>query len=171
MENEIINRVANSSLVSFDLEEYYPNVDIISFDLANYLWNGLILKEKDFRESLKNTDWTAMKGKLVAVHCSADVIIPTWAFLLVSVHLSQNNINHAYGKPEELLKKEYLKTIESIDFNAFKDAKVVIKGCSKKNVPLEAYVFLSEKMHAVASSIMFGEPCSTVPIWKKGKKV
>ncbi|MFQ3576552.1 MAG: DUF2480 family protein [Cytophagales bacterium] len=169
MEKEIINRVSNSGLVSLDLEELYPETEIAPFDVSNLLWQGLVLREKEFREALKNTDWSIFKGKTVAIFCSADAIVPTWAYMLISIYLSQHGILHEFGKPDDVFKVKFIERIKEIDYQKYENAKVVVKGCSKKEVPLEVFVKVTENLFQHASSIMFGEPCSTVPLWKKQK--
>jgi hypothetical protein len=170
MEKEIINRVERSGLIVIDLEEYKPDLEIAEFDIADYLWKRIILKEKEFRNALNNINWSMYTQKTVAIFCSVDAIIPMWAYMLISIKLSENGIKHGFGRPNDILKYEFLKKIESLDINQFKEAKVVIKGCSKKTIGEEVYIKLVERLYNVVDSIMFGEPCSTVPIWKKTKK-
>jgi hypothetical protein len=169
-ENEIINRVTNSSLITFDLEEYYVPGDRVLLDIKDQLYEGLILKEKDFRAYIKNTDWTAYKNKLVAIYCSADAIIPTWAYMLVAIALRPYASGIEFGTLEQLEEKLYDKALEKIDWEKYRNAKVVVKGCSKVNVPTSAYVTTVSKLQPLASSLMFGEACSTVPLYKNQSK-
>lgn len=164
--DEIINKVAGSGIVSINLEEYYTEGERREFDLAEFLFKGLVLKEKEFRESLKKHDWTQYKNKLVNIICSADAIVPTWAFMLVVIELEPYaNRVFCSSKPEMelLLFKEKLNQIHPEDF---KGARVVIKGCADKPVPLNAYAELTALLKPYAKSIMYGEPCSTVPLFK-----
>lgn len=172
MENNdkvLVNRVANSKLKTINLEHYFPTVDIVEFDLREYLFKDLILIEKDFRESLKAVDWTVYDHKAVAVHCSTDAIIPTWAFMLVSTYLVPHASKIFLGTKKSLIEEEYRIRLENLDYSQYEDVPVVIKGCSQKPVPESAYVHLTTRLIPVARSIMYGEACSTVPIFKKPK--
>lgn len=166
----LINRVAESGLVTIDLEKYFPNTPIALFDLKDYLFMGLILKEKDFREAVKTHDWTQYEGKNLLVFCSADAIIPTWAYMLVAVSAAPFAIEVFQGTESEFLKSHYFALIKGLDVAAWDSKRIVIKGCSYKPVPPEAYAALTKRLQPLAQSIMFGEPCSTVPIFKKAKK-
>lgn len=170
-EEKIINRVANSPLVLFDLEEYYHRGERIVFDIKDFLFQGQILKEKDFRLFIKSYDWSVMQEKNVALTCSADAIIPTWAYMLLSSAISPYANEVIFGDLDDLEQKLYQKVFEKINWENFKDAKVVIKGCGKFPVPTYAYVEATRNLLKFASSIMYGEPCSTVPIYKKPKQV
>lgn len=167
MEQEIINRVASSTLVSIDLEQYYPIQERVLLDIKDQLYEGLILREKDFREWIKTHDWTFYKNKFVAITCSEDAIIPTWAFMLLAIKLEPQAKMVISGSLETLEQIIWTKIIDSIDVNPFTGSKVVIKGCSKKPVPLSAFTALSGKLTPIVDSMMFGEPCSTVPLYKK----
>lgn len=170
MENEdsqIINKVANSGLISLDLEEYYHTGEEVVYDIANNLFQGLILKEKDFRDFIKNNDWTIYKGKNVAIQCSADAIVPTWAYMLLVSKIQPFANMVIYGSIGELRTTLCRQAIEKMDLASLKGAKVVIKGCSKIEIPMFAYAELTRLLLPIASSIMFGEPCSTVPVYKK----
>lgn len=170
MENkEIVNRVSNSALVTFDLESLYQPGERVWFDIKDLLFEGLILKEKDFRAYLKTQDWSAYKNKFVAVGCSADAIIPTWAFMLLALSLTPFARKVIYGSPEDLERILYTEILDQVDWEEFRGAKVVVKGCSKVKVPIQAYVDTVSRLHPLASSIMFGEPCSTVPLFKKAR--
>lgn len=166
---ELINRVASSSLVTIDLEDSYPSGDIVSFDLKDYLFMGLILKEKDFREALKIHDWQQYKGKNIAVYCSADAIIPLWAYMLVATHAAPFVQDIALCEPAEFAEKAFLKKLATFDIQEYEGKRIVVKGCSDKPVPASAYLEITRKLQPIALSIMFGEPCSTVPVYKKAK--
>jgi hypothetical protein len=167
MAEEIVNRVSASVLEDLNLEDYYPKEEIVVFDLKPYLFMELILKEKDFREALQNTDWTLYQGKVVAVTCSADAIIPMWAYMLVASYLQPIASEIVFGDADAALKELFLKKIASIDVSRFADKRVVVKGCG--NLPVGEYAFLeiTKVLRPVAKSIMYGEACSTVPIFKK----
>lgn len=165
--DEIINKVQQSGLITIDLEELYPKGERVEYDIAQNLWQGLALKEKDFREFISTNDWSVYKDKYVAVFCSADAIVPTWAFMLLSAALQPYAKKIVFGSKEELEKNIFSDLISSLNENNYKDARVVIKGCSDLPVPLSAYVDLTNKLLPVVKSLMFGEPCSTVPIYKK----
>ena len=165
----IINRVASSPLVTLDLEELYHPGERVLIDIAEVLFEGLILREKDFREYVKSVDGKQYEGKNVAIWCSADAIIPTWAFMLLATRIAPYAHMVVYGTLEQLEKALYLKALSSIDINHYRDKKVVIKGCGKIKVPDAAYVEITRLLTPVVSSIMYGEPCSTVPLYKKPK--
>ena len=168
-ENQIINRVANSSLVTFDLEEYYQPGERVVLDIKDNLYEGLILKEKDFREFIRANDWKKYENKFVAVTCSTDAIIPTWAFMLLSIALQPYAKKVVYGSLSELETSIFVDQLSQIDWSSFKDVKVVVKGCSKVEVPVAVYVEVTNRLKPVVSSLMFGEACSTVPLFKKQK--
>ncbi|MCL7764325.1 DUF2480 family protein [Polaribacter sp. Z014] len=170
MAEEIINRVSNSKLKTFDLEEIYPEGKRVVFDVKDWLFQELILKEKDFRESVKNHDWSQYKNSFVAISCSVDAIIPSWAFMLVASELIPFANKVVIGNLELLETVLYQELIGFLDFKEFADAPVIIKGCANKPIPNSAYIFLIEKLQPVARSIMFGEACSTVPLYKTKKQ-
>ena len=167
MDEEIINKVSESALVTLDLEEYFPKEEIALFDMKDYLFMGLILKEKDFREALKNLDPAPFLNKTVAVTCSADAVIPMWAYMLAVAYLQPVAREIHFGTAEELKKQLLLKNISQLRINDFTDKRVVIKGCGEMPVGEAAYVEATKLLRPVAKSIMYGEPCSTVPIYKK----
>ena len=167
MEDIIINKVSESSIVSLDLEEFYPKEEIALFDMKDYLFMGLILKEKDFRESLKNLDLTIYTDKIVAVTCSADAVIPMWAYMLVASYLQPVSKEVYFGTIEEIKTALLLKNIEKIAIKEYVDKRVVIKGCGEVPIGEAAYLQATKLLRPVAKSIMYGEPCSTVPIFKK----
>jgi hypothetical protein len=168
-EKEIINRVANSPLVTLDLEEYYQPGERVVVDIKDQLFQEMILKEKDFRNFIRTQDWSQYKNKFVAITCSADAIIPTWAYMLLTSALQPFTRTIVFGTIEDLETKIFSDQLQQLEWNKFKDAKVVIKGCSKVNVPAAVYVEATRLLMPWASSIMFGEPCSTVPVYKKMK--
>lgn len=169
MEDEIINKVSQSGLVTIDLESFYPEGERVLFDIKDLLFQELILKEKDFREFIKNEDWSKYKDKYVALTCSADAIVPTWAFMLLATQLEPFAKKVVFGKLEDLETILYSEILNKININEYADARVVIKGCSNLPVPPSAYVELTRLLRPVAKSIMYGEPCSTVPLYKKSK--
>ena len=169
MSGQIINKVAKSALQTLDLEEFYVPGERIVFDLKDHLHQGLILKEKDFREFIKSNDWSTYTGKHVAIQCTADAIVPTWAYMLLSVALRPFAKTIIFGSLEELEVQLFKDALGKVDWNIYQDGKVVIKGCSTVNVPVATYVEVTNRLRPIATSIMFGEPCSTVPIFKKPK--
>lgn len=168
-QDQIINKVASSSLITFDLEEYYQSGERVLLDIKDQLFQGLIVKEKDFRDFLKTQDWTQYQNKFVAIHCSVDAIVPTWAYMLLAIALQPYANQVIFGTLEELEAAIFQRSLAKVDWSQFKDAKVVIKGCSKVNVPVSVYVEATGRLRPYVSSMMFGEPCSTVPLFKKGK--
>lgn len=166
-EEEIVNRVANSALQVFDLEDYYPEGARVGLDISGWLWEGFVLREKDFREALKNHDWQQYTGAFVAVHCSTDAIVPAWAYMLVTTYLNPVTKKVIQGTPEQLNVLIYQEILDGLDYSAYADKPVIIKGCSRKPVPQEAYVLATQKIMPVAKSIMFGEACSSVPLYKR----
>lgn len=171
MEEPLVNRVANSNLKLINLEKYYPENEICTFDLKAYLFKELILKEKDFRQALKEVDWSEYKGKIVLVYNSNAAIIPVWAYMLVSSYLSDFALEIFQGTHEEYLKLHYQNILLGFDASQFSEERVIIKGCSEKKVPAFAYAAITEKLKPFAQSIMYGEPCSTVPIFKRPRKL
>jgi Protein of unknown function (DUF2480) len=166
--NELIkNKVADSGIITIDLEKYYPGGENIVFDLKDYLFMGMILKEKDFREALKKTDWSKYNDKNVALTCTADAIIPVWAWMLVAAYLQPAARNIVMGDEKELLKNIFLKNLSAIDVKEFADKKVVIKGCGETPIADYVYMEITKLLRPAAQSIMYGEPCSTVPVFKK----
>lgn len=166
MSETIINKVAESGLITLDLEQYYPKEEIMLFDLKDHLFMGLILKEKDFREALKNQDWEIYRNKYVAVTCSADAIIPPWAYMLVASYLQPTARDVIMGDEKEVGKIIFLRNIGEINVNEFASQRVVIKGCGDTPIGDFAYMEITKRLRPVAKTIMYGEPCSTVPIYK-----
>jgi hypothetical protein len=170
MEKEsIINRVAQSSLVSLDLEEFYDQAERVVLDMKDNLHQGLILREKDFRAWVKDRDWSEYKDKNVSIHCSADAIIPTWAYMLVASKVQPFAKRVVVGSLGALEQSLFQDALTKLDIREYEDAKVVIKGCSKYPVPEFAYVEITRLLTPVVSSLMYGEPCSTVPVFKRPK--
>lgn len=168
--DEIVNRVAKSPLVSIDLEDYLHTGEYVIFDLKRTLFEGLILREKDFRQFLKENDWSIYQDKNVGLICSADAIVPTWAYMLLVTKMKEFANSVTFGD-EEAIEKSLINTAieKCLDANDLKDKKVVIKGCGQvKNIEY-AYTALTEKLFPLVSSLMYGEPCSTVPIFKRPK--
>ena len=169
MDSPFVNKVTESGIITLDLEEYFPKEETALFDLKDYLFMGLILKEKDFREALKNLDTGIYAGKNVAICCTADAVIPMWAYMLVVSYIQPVARQISFGSAEQLEHEALLKNIAGINPEKYKDQRIVIKGCGEKHIPEAAYVKITEKLRPVAKSIMYGEPCSTVPIYKKPK--
>jgi hypothetical protein len=167
--NDIINRVTSSAIVSINMEEFYPQEERVLFDLRPFLFQELILREKDFRQALKELDWSFYKDKWVAVTCTADAIVPTWAYMLVCTYLENQTKGYVIGALENLEQHIAELTLSQINSEEFKDRPVVIKGCSRFPIPLFAYGRLISLLQGQAKSLMFGEPCSTVPLYKKPK--
>jgi hypothetical protein len=165
----IINKVSESGLLTIDLEEFYPKEEAVVFDMKEYLFMGLILKEKDFRETMKTLELSSYKGKNVALTCSADAVIPVWAYMLVASYLEPVANEIIFGDRDFLHKTLFLKNIAKINAADYEDKRVVIKGCGELPISETAYVAVTNKLRPVAKSIMYGEPCSTVPIYKKPK--
>jgi len=170
MAEEIVNRVAKSGLITLDLEELYPKGERVQYDLKDNLWQGMALREKDFREFIKTHDWSVYQGKNVALVCSVDAIIPSWAYLLLSMAINPHANFVTVGSLEEMEIALWENVINQLDTEQYQDARMIIKGCSDKEVPESAYVSLGRKLQKKASSIMFGEACSTVPLYKRPRK-
>lgn len=168
-EELIINRIANSGLLTLDLEEYYHRGERVVYDLKDNLYMGLILREKDFRDFLKTHDWTQYQGKNVAIVCSEDAIIPTWAYMLLALQLEPYAHTIVFGDLIALESKLFDEAIAHINLETYRNARVVVKGCSKVPVPTSAYVEITRLLRPYVQSLMFGEPCSTVPLYKKPK--
>lgn len=162
----IINRVAESGIITIDLEDFYPESEITVWDIKDYLFRGLILKEKEFREALKQTNWQQYAGKYVALTNTADAIIPMWAYMLVVSYLQPVAKNIVFGNEKEMLQAMMLDTIAGIDAAEYVGKRVVIKGCGDVVLPEAAYIAITQKLQPVVKSLMYGEPCSTVPVYK-----
>jgi hypothetical protein len=166
MSDEIINKVANSGLITIDLEEFYPKGERVLFDLKPLLFQELILKEKDFREFIKEHDWVSYKDKMVAITCTADAIVPTWAFMLLSIALEPFAKKIIFGNLATLEAMLFSEVLKAINYADYQDKRIVIKGCGNLPVSTNAYVELVKGLKPFAKSIMYGEPCSTVPLYK-----
>lgn len=167
MTNEIVNRVANSKLETIDLEEFYPEGDRIAFDIKDWLFEGLVLREKEFRNYVKQHDWTQYQDAYVALTCTGDAIIPAWAYMLLTTHLSPYAKKALIGDLEALETSIYQEIIDGLDLEVFKQKPVILKGCSNKPVPKNAYLLLTLRLMPIAKSIMYGEACSSVPLYKR----
>ncbi|MEH6408531.1 MAG: DUF2480 family protein [Leeuwenhoekiella sp.] len=166
-EIEIVNRVSNSKLITFNLEDLYPKGERVTLDISQWLYEGMILREKDFRESLKNHNWENYQDRYVALYCSADAIIPAWAYMLVTTYLNDVAKQVVVGNREDLETVLYAQIINSLDVSQYQDQYVIVKGCSNKPVPQNAYILLVQKLQPVVKNLMFGEACSSVPLYKK----
>lgn len=167
MEDEIINRVAQSKLVTFDLEDYYPKGERKVLDIKDWLYEGIILREKEFRGHVENHEWSTYQDAYVALHCSTDAIVPGWAFMLVSSQLAPFAKKVVVGSLKNLETALYQTILENLDVSDFTDKPVIIKGCSRKPVPPNAYIMAMTKIQQVAKSVMYGEACSSVPLYKR----
>ncbi|MEO6347754.1 MAG: DUF2480 family protein [Aquaticitalea sp.] len=167
MEEEIINRVTNSSLVVVDLEDYYPKGNRSIIDIKDWLYEELVLREKDFREHVKQYDWSKYQDDYVALTCTSDAIVPAWAFMLLTMELQPYAKKIVLGSLEQLETAIYQDIIQNMNVSEFQDKPLIIKGCSNKPVPANAYILLSQKLKPIAKSIMYGEACSSVPLYKR----
>ncbi|MBL7816857.1 MAG: DUF2480 family protein [Saprospiraceae bacterium] len=171
LDKPLVNRVAESGLITLNLEDFFPKEEVAVFDIKDYLFMGLILKEKDFREACKNHDWAQYGGKHLVIDCTADAIIPVWAYMLVTVQAAPFAKEIFQGNTESFYKTYYAQKLADFDATQYEGKRVVIKGCSDKPVPPAAYVNLTHKLQPFVQSIMYGEPCSTVPIFKRPRVV
>ena len=169
MSDEIINRVANSKLVTIDLEDYYPDGKRMLLDIKDWLLEGLVLREKDFREQASEHNWEQYKNSFVALYCSTDAIVPAWAYMLLSTYLEPYAIKTVIGDLNTLETSIYQDIISELDVSEFQDKPIIVKGCSNKPIPDNAYIQLTTKLKPIAKSIMYGEACSSVPLYKKSK--
>ena len=165
--SEIINRVAQSALVTFNLEDHYPKGERILLDIKDWLFEGFILREKEFRAAISSHNWEQYKDAYVALTCSTDAIIPGWAYMLIATELQPYAKKMLIGNLEQLEASLYQSIIEKLDLSEYKDRPVIIKGCSNKPVPPNAYLWITSKMQTVAKSVMYGEACSSVPLFKR----
>lgn len=168
---EIINKVTNSVLEVFDLEDYYPNGNRVQIDISQWLFEGFILKEKDFRDALIKYNWSQYQDFFVAVNCSTEAIVPAWASILVTIYVTPFAKKVVFGNFNDLETASYQEILNGLDFSKYQNKSVIIKGCSKKPVPESAYVLAAQKLQPFAKSIMYGEACSAVPLYKAVKKV
>lgn len=170
MDQPLVNRVANSGLITIKLEEFFPPQELAIFDLKDYLFMEMILKEKDFREALKEHNWEQYQGKILLVHCSADAVIPVWAYMLVATYAAPFAQDIFQGTAENFYRSYFLRQLDQLDMEQYRDQRLVIKGCSDHPVPPAAYLEITRKLQPLAKSIMYGEPCSTVPVYKQPRK-
>ncbi len=164
--DEIENKVTNSGIVTLDLEEYLLSGERIIFDIKPHLFNELILKEKDFREFIKQNDWSSYKNKIVGIVCTADAIVPTWAYMLLTMAMEPFAKRIFFGDAEQVENFLFAEELAMLNADYYKDVRVVVKGCGDKRIPINAYVQIAHKLKPVVKSIMYGEPCSTVPLYK-----
>ena len=167
IQENIVNRVAQSGLISFDLAELYPQGERVLYDIKDNLFHGLILREKDFREFVKAHDWSQYAGKHVAITCSADAIVPTWAYMLLASKMAPYAANIVFGDLIALETSLFQKALTQFDMERFRDERIVIKGCGDTQIPTSAFVEITARLTGIAKSIMYGEPCSTVPVFKR----
>jgi uncharacterized protein DUF2480 len=166
MQDEIINRITNSKLVTIDLEDYYPEGKRVVFDIKDWLFEGLVLREKNFRQNVKNHDWSQYQDSYIVLTCSTEAIIPSWAYMLLTTHLAPFAKKVLVGNLETLETSIYQDIIRGLDVSEYKNKPVIIKGCSNKPVPKNAYILLTSKLLPITKSIMYGEACSSVPLYK-----
>ncbi|MFM7731613.1 MAG: DUF2480 family protein [Flavobacteriales bacterium] len=164
---EIVNKVAQSGIITLELEQWTPKDALCSIDLASILFQGLVLREKEFRAWIKEHPWSEYQGRWVAVSCSADAIIPNWAWMLVSSALCAVQAKAVFGTIEDAEHARWRSIIQSMDITPYQDARVVVKGCSGEAIPTLVYMEITARLQPIAKSIMFGEPCSTVPVFKR----
>lgn len=164
---DFVNKVAESGLITIDLEEWYPKDKVLVFDLKDYLFRGMIVKEKEFREQLKATNWEQFRNHTVAIICSADAIIPSWAYMLVGAYLQPVCKHVAIGSEAEVQKQLFLQNIQQVNPETYRDQRVIVKGCGDTPIGEFAYLEITRLLRPVVRSLMYGEPCSTVPVYKK----
>lgn len=167
IQTDFRNKVAESALISFDLAHLYPVGERVLYDIKDNLFQGLMLREKDFRDFVKQHDWSTYRDKHVAIYCSADAIVPTWAYMLLASKMEPFATTIVFGDLPALESLLFDRALAKLNLDEYKDQRVVIKGCGEIPVPVSAYVTLTEKLTAVAKSVMYGEPCSTVPVFKR----
>lgn len=165
----LVNKIAASGLITLKLEDFLPKVSFVELDLKDYLFHGLILKEKDFRTALKELDWSQFDQKTLLVYCSTDAIIPMWAYMLVAAYATPFAADIFQGSKEEYLKFSLNQALDQVDYSQYEGQRLVIKGCGDEAVPAAAYLEITRRLQPIAQSIMYGEPCSTVPIYKRKK--
>lgn len=169
MPEKIVNRVAKSKLVTLNLEDYCPEAKRLSFDLKDWLYEGFVLREKEFRKAVKTHNWATYQDSFIALSCSSEAIVPTWAYMLITANLQPFAHKIVFGDLNTMENAIFQEAIEKIDVSKFKDLPVIIKGCSKKPVPQNAYLLLVQKLQPVVKSLLFGEACSSVPVYKRPK--
>ncbi len=167
MSKEIVNKVANSALITIDLTDYAPKETIAILDVKDFLFEGIILKEKAFRNTLKEFDFSVYTDKIVALYCSSDAIVPMWAFMLLTSYLNNSASKIHFGTKEEVFQKIFSDNIDAIDATEFENKKVIVKGCGQVPLTEALYIAITKKLQTIVSSLMFGEACSAVPVFKK----
>ena len=168
IQENIVNKVAQSGLITIDLAKYSPKEeDIILYDIKDNLFQGLILREKDFRDFVKEHDWAQYQDKHVGITCSTDAIVPTWAYMILANKLTPFAKSITFGTKEDILRQQYEEAIRAVDYTIYQDQRIVVKGCGDIYIPESAFVTFTSKLSQVAKSIMYGEPCSTVPVFKR----
>ncbi|HKJ47105.1 MAG TPA: DUF2480 family protein [Balneolales bacterium] len=168
-EGPIVNKVAKSGLITIDLQEYYDDTPIETFDLKDHLYQGLIIREKDFRKALDQHDWTRYAGTYVAVHCSSDAIIASWAYMLVTTYAQVYAREVFFGNRDDVRFELYRRKLENIDWSQYEGSRIILKGCSDKPVPPSVYLLATKKLLPYAERVMYGEACSFVPVYREGK--
>ena len=166
MSDEIVNRVANSALITIDLADYAPSQSIAVLDVKDFLFQEIILKEKEFRANLKEFDFSIFQDKIIAINCSSDAIVPMWAFMLVTSYLKGIASKIHFGKKEDVFQQIFTANIDAIDSAEFKNKKVIVKGCGQIPLSESLYIAITKKLQNTVSSLMFGEACSAVPVLK-----
>lgn len=170
MGDTLVNKIAESGLITLRPEEWIPGEALAAFDVSHYLFMGQILKEKEFRTAMKEHDWSQYKNKIVCVYCAADAIIPSWAYMLIATFAAPFGKEIFYGTPAQWQSKQLIQFIQQMDVKPYEDQRVIIKGCSEAfEIGPEIYLNLTAKLVPVVKSLMFGEPCSTVPVYKRTK--
>ena len=167
MVDEIINRVSNSPLITIDLTDYAPKVSVKELDIKDFLFEGIILKEKEFRNTLKEFNFSVFSDKVASVYCSSDAVVPMWAFMLITSYLNNIASEIHFGTKEGVFQKKFSDKIESIDASEFEGKKVIVKGCGEVPLTEDLYIAISKKLLPIVNSLMFGEACSAVPVFKK----
>jgi len=161
------NRVADSEIQVFNLADLWDDRSVTEFDISQFLVEGLMLKEKEFRQSVKKYDWSEFDGEYVALYCSTDAIVPTWSYMLIATKLNDIAASTTFGRAADLRREYYVQALDNVDWSAYEDRPVVVKGCGSDVVPEAAYVMATQKLQAVARKLMYGEPCSSVPLWRR----
>ncbi len=170
-ENKLVNRIAASGLKTIKLETFIPQAELTEIDLKEFLFKGLLLREKEFRQSMKEFDWSGTKGKVLCVHCSTDAIIAKWAYMLITMHAYPFASEIYFGTKEEYRAAALVSALKAVDWSAYQDQRVILKGCSEGyQIPEDAYIAATQGLLPHARSIMYGEPCSTVPVYKKPRE-
>ena len=167
----IVNRVAESDIEVYNLEALWDGREVVAFDLEPFLYQGLVLREADFREKVKAHEWSQYESRHVAVSCSADAIVPTWAYMLVASKLEGIAASVGFGAKEDVIRDQFVRALEREDWERYRDAIVVIKGCGSRIVPVDAYIIATQRLQGVVRKLMFGEPCSSVPLWRRPASV